>query len=842
MPPRQSPSNQNQSGKPKAQSPLVPNDSDSSSQQLSLPGLGPDPNPKVQVRNVNPPITPDQVVSQAEAPTVSLPDLPKIQNIKIPAVKNKTIQGHLKAIEAKMTATEKLMKDIVKLQRVQIHTEKELHERRRELYQNTLEEYLYDKTIDFKSPQNPDCTCINLPKKPGDSGPPIVLPPKPPGTPPTGGAPVTNPVPDPSPVDDGAEDPIGDTVPGGNDIPDFDPPILPPEKEDEQYRRPGVLDFLQLIPFLFQDLLRNQPLGTAKQTEDFLAGEPGTPSYSPSPTYADTIASFYNPANQPSLFESIPGSNSFAELIGQDPKMMSDSFDIATMFLGPGFGTQVPKIVTNPAVLSMASKSPNIARFLGISPAAATSTGSATIAKQRLLNDPMRGIVPQRPTFRGVPDAQRIQTAQMIRAASSRGPLGGYTDPMSRGSVDNIFKQSLLQEGLDFSNYKPLTDVVDTSRFYSNMGISDDALRMLFSDSDAAKALNYFDDIPANDLAIRSEFDSFSTPQGQAAMRDALRDSGSILDDIRPSDAERAFGTSRANISPELDGITSITNKASGGMGSMDLHNSKAKQYFRKVSNDMNIPKFGGGGFNLLNPMSWFRGDLKRAQEGELENVSNDTFAGKLYNRRKQQEEMMKKLRGYQSGGLVGWWNKGRNVRVPNENSARWRGPDGLLADDAKQITRTDKAFKSGAGGVKGWRPLKAFTPEMVRTGPTPAVRQAFERPVRTATHPLIMALEFIVNDLLINPRSTAAYDQVTGPNAYYNAPGYKGPMPSQNLENAQNSMMSGSDNQQPQVMPLPPDYIKIPGKTPSKQMDTFVVPGIDKPSSMFTRSTTFIE
>jgi hypothetical protein len=54
--------------------------------------------------------------------------------------------------------------------------------------------------------------------------------------------------------------------------------------------------------------------------------------------------------------------------------------------------------------------------------------------------------------------------------------------------------------------------------------------------------------------------------------------------------------------------------------------------------------------------------------------------------------------------------------------------------------------------------------------------------------------------------------------------------------------MMSGSDNQQPQVMPLPPDYIKIPGKTPPKQMDTFVVPGIDKPNSMFTRSTTFID
>ncbi len=81
--------------------------------------------------------------------------------------------------------------------------------------------------------------------------------------------------------------------------------------------------------------------------------------------------------------------------------------------------------------------------------------------------------------------------------------------------------------------------------------------------------------------------------------------------------------------------------------------------------------------------------------------------------------------------GISNWWNKGRNARVPNENTARWRGQDGLMADDAKQLTRTNKAFKSGASGVEGWRPWKAFTPKMVKTGPTPAVRQAFERPVR---------------------------------------------------------------------------------------------------------------
>ena len=82
--------------------------------------------------------------------------------------------------------------------------------------------------------------------------------------------------------------------------------------------------------------------------------------------------------------------------------------------------------------------------------------------------------------------------------------------------------------------------------------------------------------------------------------------------------------------------------------------------------------------------------------------------------------------------GAKNWWNRGRNVRVGGENTARWFGKGGLLADDAKQLTRTNKAFKSGAGGIKGWRPLKAFTPNMVKTGPTPAVRQAFERPIRS--------------------------------------------------------------------------------------------------------------
>ena len=207
----------------------------------------------------------------------------------------------------------------------------------------------------------------------------------------------------------------------------------------------------------------------------------------------------------------------------------------------------------------------------------------------------------------------------------------------------------------------------------------------------------------------------------------------------------------------------------------------------------------------------------------------------------------------FADGGFLGWWNKGRNVRIPNENTARFGDirqymPDAkidkstLFGDDVSQVTRSNKAFKSGATGYKGWNPIKAFTPDMVRTGPTPAIRQAVERPVRTATHPLIMALEFIVNDLLINPRSTAVYDQVTGPNAYYNDPAYKGPMPSQNLENAQNSMMSGNTDQKPEIVPLPPDYIKIPGKNKAPDFVGNNSPDIEMKPSIFSRSSTHID
>jgi len=116
-----------------------------------------------------------------------------------------------------------------------------------------------------------------------------------------------------------------------------------------------------------------------------------------------------------------------------------------------------------------------------------------------------------------------------------------------------------------------------------------------------------------------------------------------------------------------------------------------------------------------------------------------------------------------QNGGMVGrfmnWWNRGRNVQVPNENTARWGGlrqymtknpnPQTLFGNDRLQNMISDQAFKSQQKpGLRNWRPWRGFVDErelfkmmrgkpgdpfkFTRTGPTPAIRQAVERPLRS--------------------------------------------------------------------------------------------------------------
>ena len=63
---------------------------------------------------------------------------------------------------------------------------------------------------------------------------------------------------------------------------------------------------------------------------------------------------------------------------------------------------------------------------------------------------------------------------------------------------------------------------------------------------------------------------------------------------------------------------------------------------------------------------------------------------------------------------FMNFYNRGRNVRFPNESSARMID---LIKDDFSQMTRSNKAFKAGDTSFKSLRPFKAFTPEMLALG-----------------------------------------------------------------------------------------------------------------------------
>ena len=140
-------------------------------------------------------------------------------------------------------------------------------------------------------------------------------------------------------------------------------------------------------------------------------------------------------------------------------------------------------------------------------------------------------------------------------------------------------------------------------------------------------------------------------------------------------------------------------------------------------------------------------------------------------------------IKNFNKGGLVDWWNKGRNVRVPNENTTRFFGRNGLMADDAAQLTRSDKAFSQGTKGLKSLRPLKAFLdPKMRSTGPTPAIRQTFERPVRALRDLGAVkggGLGLFLNELM-NPAPLA---DGTLKGKEFNKGGYTGPMTTPNIK-----------------------------------------------------------
>ena len=786
---RISSSDQNQSGKPQPEE---------STPKVGGPGLDPRTDPKIVVKAVNPPVTPDQVVGIAEMPAAATLDLPKLQNIKISPVKNKTIQGHLRAIEAKMTATEKLMKDIIKLQKVQIITEKEVFERKRELYQNTFEEYLLDKTVDFGDP-DAQGGANSIKKGPGGGFPfPFGGRRRRPNNPGGPGAPST-------------------TVP---------PKIKEEEKEEEEEKiKTGSSGLANLgVDYKQQEQeaikkaeefrrQQEQKTGVAapgkkspqeQEQEQEVEVEPATP-VAPQPTKVPRP--LFDPKLTPPFI--IPDVISMQGVPATPPMVTIPNYDMRVKTQQQELAGAIEEYIEN---------NPGSEFDIKLGRGAYVDTGHLIKKKDGkvYIHEPLTqeqlvligglnwsnlsGWMPIVPIRGGrrtttVPSTSFPRVTPKVTQPSVSSPPTNTikTGPKVTPVQPTVPAQPVSSSQSRFS-FTPQTSVSSTAEQMKSTrqralrgrsrNASEGRTRLSRTSSQrdrVTRELRRRTDTQADNQALQAELSGRSTPQGNAAQRQA--ESDMILERfLTPQRIGEVMPGSK--VTQEKPGVFDVTNapKASGGIGDLNLYSSEAMNYFRGMS-------------SKIVPMA--------------------------------------------DGGLVGWWNKGRNMRVPSESTASWKD---LMADDAKQLTRTNKAFKSGATGIKGWNPIKAFTPDMVRTGPTPAVRQAFERPARTVTHPLMMALEFIINDLLINPRSTAVYDQVTGPNAYYNAPGYKGPMPSQNLENAQSSMMSGNNDQQPQVVPLPPDYIKIPGKKKAPDFVGDNSPDIVMRTSIFTRNQTDLD
>ena len=107
---------------------------------------------------------------------------------------------------------------------------------------------------------------------------------------------------------------------------------------------------------------------------------------------------------------------------------------------------------------------------------------------------------------------------------------------------------------------------------------------------------------------------------------------------------------------------------------------------------------------------------------------------------------------------FMNFYNKGRNVRFPDESKARFgtpleyfkRKPDPttLFGDDRLQMTQSDEAFKTGKKGIRTLRPFKAFSLNMMKTGPTPLTRQIIERSFKS----LLSAGSSISKILFKNP------------------------------------------------------------------------------------------
>lgn len=714
------------------------------------PGLEPIADNDIQVRSVNPPLTPDQIVGLYEKP-LEVPALPtlKLQDIKIPPVKNKTIQAHLKAIEAKMIATEKLMKEVVKLQKLQMITEKELYERKRELYQNTFEEYLLDKTIDFEDPDDPkDCVCINLPKSPTSGGGGGALP-----------TPTLTPTPT-SPSADGQQDAT-------------QPTKKPAQQPSRQPQNPPTTPTSPTTPGR-----RNRP------------GSKPTPTPTPTPT-----------PHRPKP----PGTPRPSPKPGTPPVRRPFPPDVRPVN-PPG---------TRPG--PMPYPTPGVEPVNNIRPYAKTPVAGAQYRS-------------------GLP-------------MGTKGSIFAMLGQFGLGTLANQQAESLINEltKLKTENPEEYKKKLNDLRWEAkNQKLLNPLMQVIGSpDVPAAYILKSLGQLKQEEIPL-------SLPGMNI----------DLMPDLNPDGS--AIATDTLDTRTEFDKKHGV-NYASGGIPGQDLelYSSESQNYFRNISNNIkhSIPRYAGGG--LFGSLQNFVKNITKPKGLSIKGVQAG-FTG-----------MAKE--GFDA--IMG----GAGFRNPNKSSLVGKGSRPVLghgAYSAPTAAGASRYMKPGGGIVKSIVPGNArginfIEPQSVVPPATfdkgkvladkllkgdyansPLANKLRAQLISGTASKVGMGLGKllskgsgilnapVISDMIF-PEGTSSYDQVSGPNAYYNAPGYKGPKPSQTLENAQNSLMSNSSNNTPSMVPLPPNYIQIPSRKPKPvpEKATMLPPeGVNFAPSVFSRRSTYID
>ena len=771
------------------------------------------------------PVTPDKVVGFYNQPLI-VPQIPqfKFDSIKPTKPKNKTISSYLKSIERKMDTTEKLLKNLLKLQNLQITQEKILNERKRELYSDTFQEYLLDKTVDFKNKKNgddPDCTCINLPK----------TPPRPPGPTLTPAAvPTTAPVPTPTPQQ---QERNQNNAQWAQDAMDALDKIYPGSKRKGETYTPPVL---QPTPPNPQQLPEEREIPEEIPTTPELPPVFIPPIPVPLPLPGDnplfSSAKGTTPAGQ-QLYITAAKNNSIRTKGKQELRFRDGS-----LYVFDNGKLTYTRTAEQAQRQLAAAKQLNLAATLLNLPAILSPVGRG------------RGL---RPTT-AVPTLARPRPVTPPLGTSRTAP--GLTTPPAQSRPEvRVIQPELPGTQVPARNVAPLSEAVPAR---TNVGPSRIVQPNLMRDARYRATL--IKQIKEKGGEVNVDLKQLGTEELRILHAQITGRMSSP-----PPSIERTI--QKGNITPYQEQILNTPGtatqsgpspavpKASGGRRDVQLHDASSMNFFRYMSGTGN---FASGGLIDM-AMNFIKGILPTPKKPKglrgtpLKRIMHGTKTG-----------VPELIRSGGFKGQTGMLGKGVYGSVKGWVADTYRGAGAfkgilpgqgprldLLVPQAAKTLRgatvvTERQANRGLSIAEGilsgkytGAKAQSLLPLLVKE--TPTMGQAFLRSLTpllkmgSKVLPLLNAP--VIGDALF-PEPTQQYDQLTGPYAAYNNPTLSkkqaADMRAARLETGQNNLsMTTQKTTAPSVIPLPPIDMRIPVKKPPKRDESMLPPeGVDIPNS----------